>query len=92
MGEDVLCSRWIYLDGESQSGGLPTLQRLGERAMTIERPPWRYRTKEARKDRDIGIMEKYDLGWSRHKIAEHYDLTPARVGQIVSSFGETFRE
>lgn len=57
---------------------------------TIERPPWRYSTAEARKDRNIGIMEKYDLGWSRESIAQHYDITPKRVSQIVGSFGESF--
>ncbi len=53
-----------------------------------ERVRW---TKQERKDRDIGIMEKWQLGWSREAIAEHYDLTVQRISQIVNSFGATFR-
>jgi hypothetical protein len=40
--------------------------------------------------RNEHIMELFSMGYGRRYIAEVVDLTPARVSQIVNSFGYTF--
>jgi hypothetical protein len=57
----------------------------------IERPPWRYRTKEERDKRDAAIMELHAMGLDRRTIARRFDLTPDRISQIVLSYGGGFR-
>jgi hypothetical protein len=53
----------------------------------IERPPWRYRTKEQRDARDVHILELWAMGWSAEMIGRKFDLTAPRINQIVSGFG-----
>jgi DNA-binding NarL/FixJ family response regulator len=56
-----------------------------------ERPPWRYRTKEERDKRDAAILELWAMGLDQRTIAQRFDLTPARISQIVLSYGGGFR-
>jgi len=42
--------------------------------------------------RNAHIMELYAMGYGRKAIATIVDLTPARVSQIVNSFGYGWRE
>jgi hypothetical protein len=42
--------------------------------------------------RNARIMELYAMGFGRRAIAKAVDLTPARVSQIVNSFGYGWRE
>jgi len=37
--------------------------------------------------RNESILEKWQLGWSKQEIADHYGLTPQRIGQVILSFG-----
>jgi hypothetical protein len=48
---------------------------------------WRWLTPEQREKRNAEVMELWAFGYSRQQIARIVDLTPQRVGQIVSSFG-----
>ena len=44
---------------------------------------WRYLSPQERQKRDGHIRELWAMGVSRQEIAERYDITPARVSQIV---------
>jgi hypothetical protein len=44
-------------------------------------------TLERLEERNASILEKWQLGWSRQKIAAYYGLTSARISQVVLSFG-----
>ena len=59
--------------------------------MHIERGIYRWSDERKRAERNVGIMERWDLGWSREEIAAYYDITPQRVSQIVRKFGYGWR-
>jgi hypothetical protein len=52
---------------------------------------WTWTSPEDREARNVQIMEWWELGVSREEIARRVDLTPARISQIVHSFGYTRR-
>lgn len=54
---------------------------------TIERPPWRYKTKTERDARDEHIRELWEMGWTTQEIGEEVDLTAPRINQIMKNFG-----
>ena len=57
----------------------------------IEPERWRWLSPQEKEKRAAGIMEKWEMGWSREAIAKHYDLSRQRVSQIVNSFGAGWR-
>ena len=48
---------------------------------------WTWTSPSEREARNVAIYELWQLGWSRQRIAERYDLSPQRISQIVSEFG-----
>jgi Mor family transcriptional regulator len=48
---------------------------------------WTWTDPATRQARNEHIIELWQLGYSRRDIARHYDISPARVSQIVNSFG-----
>lgn len=51
--------------------------------MKTYRRPWHWLPPPKREARDEAIREKYAMGWTRHELAEEFDLTPQRIDQIV---------
>jgi hypothetical protein len=52
---------------------------------------WTWTSPAEREKRNVGILELWEMGWSRASIAERFDITPQRVSQIVNTFGAGWR-
>ena len=52
---------------------------------TPKRTYW-WKPPSQRLERDELIREKFALGWSLQDLAKEYDLTPARIWQIVNYY------
>lgn len=50
----------------------------------IEQGSWRWKPREERDRRDAHIRELYAMGYTRHELAERFDLTPQRISQIIT--------
>ena len=48
---------------------------------------WGDLTREQMDARNAAILELWAMGVSQREIAERFDLTAARISQIVNSFG-----
>jgi hypothetical protein len=53
---------------------------------------WTWTDPATRQARNVAILELWAMGFSRQEIAEQYDLTPVRIGQIINDFGQHEKE
>ena len=52
--------------------------------MRTYRRPWSWLSPPQREARDESIREQYAMGWTYAELARDYDLTAARIRQIVT--------